>query len=67
MNTLRLSNYFDTAKVDVDPKDQFGWTPFLYAAWRGHEAAVVVLHATDKVNIGSRMIGIERLFPGPGS
>jgi hypothetical protein len=39
--------------VDIDPKDNFGWTPLSLAAEKGHEAVVKPLLATGKVDVNN--------------
>ncbi len=43
-----------TAKIDVDSKDNDGWTPLTYAAANGHDAVVKLLLATKKVDINAK-------------
>ncbi|KAF2185905.1 ankyrin [Zopfia rhizophila CBS 207.26] len=43
-----------TGKVDVNSKDDHGWTPLRRAAGNGHEAVVKLLLATGKVDVDSK-------------
>ncbi|KAK4243163.1 ankyrin repeat-containing domain protein [Corynascus novoguineensis] len=44
----------DRGKVDVNPKDNDGWTPLLWAAMNGHEVVVQMLLDTGKVDVNSK-------------
>jgi hypothetical protein len=44
----------DQVSIDVDAKDDNGWTPLSWAAERGHEAVVKLLLGTGKVDVDAK-------------
>ncbi|KAH8712240.1 hypothetical protein GQ44DRAFT_598742, partial [Phaeosphaeriaceae sp. PMI808] len=53
-NVAIVKLVLDTGKVDVDAKDNNGWTPLSRAAEGGHEAVVKLLVDTGKVDIDAK-------------
>lgn len=46
-----LCQLFEDGVIDVNSKDEAGWTPLSSAVWSGYKLIVKALLKTDKVNI----------------
>ncbi len=56
-----------TGKVDVDARDEYGWTALSWAAESGHEAVLKQLLGTGKVDVDARDDKYGRGPPGTGT